>query len=670
MTARLTTLALALLAASAASAAPAAFQLADLQKIVHLSEARISPDGKQVALIVATPDWKTDKPRLELDLVDVASGARRVLTQGREGLASPRWSPDGSRLAFLAEFKLPAADAGDDPADEATAQVFVLAMNGGDAQRVTAAPRGVDAFAWSPDGAQFAYTTPDAAPNAKAIKAYDDAIEVTDNHFLTRVALTPSHLWVVASTGGAARRLTEGAYSLQTDQQDAPSAPVWRADGRAIAFTRYPGPYWGASFKSVLETIALDGAAEPVELAPAQGAAQALYAPGGVALAYQRPRGGDQNNGAAVYVVANGTTRDATAALARNVEGYAWLDAQTLLLASAEGTHGALWAQPLGGAARRIELGAVEASADLSVSNGGAIAFVGKTPTHPAELYVLDRVTAAPRQLTHLNAFAEALALGASETVEWQGPGGFHEDGVLTYPVGYEKGRKYPLVLELHGGPEAASLIGFAPLTQLLAAAGFLVFEPNYRGSTDLGDAYQHAIFRDTGDGPGKDVMAGLAAVEKLGIVDTQRVGVSGWSYGGYMTAWLSGHYPDTWKAAVAGAALTDWVMDYTLAYYQQGDTYFFGNSPWSAEGHEIWRAQSPIASAAKVKAPTLILGDVGDPNVPLVNSYEWYHALRDAGVEVRFFAYPVDTHFPADVVRQTDVFRRWVGWMSDHLKR
>ena len=122
-------------------------------------------------------------------------------------------------------------------------------------------------------------------------------------------------------------------------------------------------------------------------------------------------------------------------------------------------------------------------------------------------------------------------------------------------------------------------------------------------------------------------------------------------------------------SAAVAGAALNDWVMDYTVAYYQQGDVYFFGDTPWTTHGYRIWRAQSPIAHAQSVKAPTLIMGDVGDPNVPLVNSYEWYHALRDNGVQVEFYAYPADTHFPGDIVRTTDVYRRWVGWMTSHLR-
>jgi dipeptidyl aminopeptidase/acylaminoacyl peptidase len=367
--------------------------------------------------------------------------------------------------------------------------------------------------------------------------------------------------------------------------------------------------------------------------------------------------------------MANGVVRDVTQALARNFNSYAWLPGgRALLLQGEDGANSALWEQPLQGTAKKLDLGDVQPSRDLSVSMTGAVAFVGSTAAHPNELYVMNAVNAKPRRLTNVNAFVDGLALGHSESIEWQGPNGFREDGVLTYPVSYQRGEKYPLVLVIHGGPEAASTVRFSSLPQLLAAAGFVVFQPNYRGSTNLGDAYQHAIFRDTGSGPGEDVMAGVAAVDNLGVVDQARVGVSGWSYGGYMTAWLTSHYP-VWKAAVAGAALTDWVMDYTVAYYQQGDVYYFGGSPWTAKYHDIWREQSPIAFAQNVTAPTLVMGDVGDPNVPLLNSYEWYHALRDAGIETEFYAYPVDSHFPRDIVRTTDVYRRWVAWLVQRLK-
>jgi dipeptidyl aminopeptidase/acylaminoacyl peptidase len=636
-----------------------AFQLSDLQKIVTLNDPQISPDGKRIAVVVSTPDFKTNESQQEIDLVDVASGTRRALTWKRKEISSPRWSPDGTRLAFIAMDAQTKKD-----------QLYVMPMDGGDAMRITEAKPGVDSYSWSPDGTQLAFISADEATNAKAIKKHDDAFQVTDNNFLVRAALTPWHLWLVPSAGGTVKRLTEGSFSLQTDQRDDAPEPAWGKDGHSIAFARFPGPYWGPSFHSVIDSVGVDGGT-PSSLVTEQGAMDVRYAPGSNSLAFMRPRNGDQNNGNAVYVMADGGARDATSGLARNINDYAWLPrGKGLLLAGEDGTHAMLWQQPLSGSAKALNLGDIEASADLSVSNTGAVTFVGSTKNHPGELYVMDSMSAKPRRLTNINAFVDKLALGRTDTVKWQGPDGFDEDGVLTYPVGYQSGRKYPLVLVIHGGPEAASTVQFSPLPQLLAAAGFVVFQPNYRGSTNLGDAYQHAIFRNTGEGPGKDVMAGVAAVQKLGMIDSSRVGVTGWSYGGYMTAWLTGHYPAVWKAAVTGAALTDWVMDYTVSYYQTGDTYLFGGSPWATKDRDIWREQSPIAYAQHVTAPTLIMGDVGDPNVPLVNSYEWYHALRDNGVQVEFYAYPVDTHFPKDIVRTTDVYRRWVGWMTQHLKQ
>jgi dipeptidyl aminopeptidase/acylaminoacyl peptidase len=666
----------ALLAVAASAAqAESTFQLEDLRKLVSVSEPQISPDGTKIAVVVATPEWISDKRREEIDLVDAATGNKRTLTWKRTGLSALHWSPDGTRLAFLADDRGAQdgsdskGDDDDSDKDDKHAQIFVMPMAGGDPARVTHVKQGVDEFSWSPDGSRIAFITADEAKNAKEIKAHDDAFRVTDNNFLVRAALTPDHLWVVPSNGGEAKRLTQGEFSLQTDQNDSAPAPAWSRDGKSIAFTRFPGPWWGPSFQSVIDSVGADGG-KPRALVEDKGAFEFRFAPQGDAFAYKRSRGGDQNNGTAIYVGdGHGEARDVTAALARNVDEYQWLpDGKSLLLAGGQGTRGEFWLQPLDGAARELDLGDVGAAREPSVSGNGRIAFVGMTASHPAELYVLDSIDAKPRKLTSLNSFVDHLKLGRSEAVHWKSADGFDEDGVLTYPADYRKGRKYPLVLVIHGGPEASSDLGFSPLPQLLAASGFLVFQPNYRGSTNLGDKYQHAIFRDTGDGPGKDVMAGLAAVETLGIVDEKRIGVSGWSYGGYMTTWLTGHY-DNWKAAVAGAALTDWVMDYTVSYYQTGDLYFFGGSPWTAQYRDIWREQSPIAYAHNVKAPTLIMGDVGDPNVPLINSYEWFHALRDAGVPVEFYAYPADSHFPHDIVRTTDVYKRWVGWMKKYLQ-
>lgn len=655
------------LAWPAGEAAARPFQPSDLPKIVTLGDPQISPDGKAIAVIVSTPDWKTDKSKVELDLVDVASGKRRTLVPDRDSVSSPRWSPDGTRLAFLAKDK-----------KTETVQIFVMPMNGGDPLCVTSNKQGVDDYSWSPDGKSIAFVAQDSPLNGEAIRAHNKVFRVTDGHFLLTRDVAPWHLWVVPAAGGAARKLTEGKFSLGTDSGST-TTPAWSRDGKRIAFTKFPSAYWAPSFRSVIAEVDV-ATGKMKTLVSAQTSEDFKFAPAGDAYAFLRPRGGDQNNGDAVYVSVNGKTRDATAALPRHFRNYVWMpDGQSLIVTGGLGTHTVLWQQPLSGKARLLDLGDVEANNGLgvttsddttrmSISRTGAIAFIGTTATHPGELYVLDSVNARPRRLTDVNAFTDDLDLGRTESIEWTGPDGFREDGVLTYPLGYERGRRYPLVLVIHGGPMMSSNMGFQRLAQLLAADGFLVFQPNYRGSTNLGDAYQHAIYRDTGDGPGEDVMAGLAAVEKLGIVDEDRIGVSGWSYGGYLTAWLTSHY-DVWKAAVAGAPLTDWLMDYSLSYYQEGDAYFFGSSPWTNDGWKIWREQSPINYVRNVKAPTLIMGDVMDSNVPLANAMEWYHGLRDNGVPAEFHAYPETSHVPHDVVQITDMYRRWIGWMKKYLQ-
>jgi dipeptidyl aminopeptidase/acylaminoacyl peptidase len=239
---------------------------------------------------------------------------------------------------------------------------------------------------------------------------------------------------------------------------------------------------------------------------------------------------------------------------------------------------------------------------------------------------------------------------------------------VLTYPPDFDAAKKYPLVLLVHGGPNSASVERFNAWAQLIAASGYVVFEPNYRGSDHLGNAYMRAIVGDWGKGPGEDVMAGVEAVKKRGFVDDKRIAVTGWSYGGYMTTWLIGHYHD-WKTAIAGAAVTDWREQYDLSDENVQFRYQLGGSPWTADLEKQYRDHSPITFARDIKTPTLILATTGDARVPITQSYRLYHTLKDNDVPVKFIAYPVSGHFPGDPVRQKDVFRRWVAWLDEHLR-
>ena len=644
------------------SASARVLELSDLRTIVNVSQPQISPDGKQIVFIKSTDDFKKNKHKSQLMLMDIASGATRPLTYDRTGIDSPRWSPTGDRIAIIGDVT---------KNDDTESQILVLPMNGGDPLQATDADNGVQEFTWKPDGSAFAYVTADTPANKKQIDKHFDAFEVGDLDYKTEAAPVPSHIWVVSAAGKGARRLTSGSWSLSA--VNGGGSPVsWSADGKAIAFEKLPDAVVGDSDTSSVALV--DVKTRRVSDLPGQRpySVGPFFAPVGNALAMLWfPHGAFNSNGYLTVTSSAGGPGTVVGGQQNNVDWFQWTDdGRAIVMAGEHGPLTELWVEPLRGAGHRLDTGDVNFGGDAVVGKDGAIAFVGDTTTQPGELYYFATPGSPIKRLTNYNAAIAKLSLGADREVRWTGPGGYAEDGIVTLPPGYVAGKRYPLALVVHGGPQGSSQLSFDSLTQLIAARGIITFQPNYRGSTNLGDAYQHAIYRDTGVGPGQDAMAGVATLEKMGLVDPARMCVTGWSYGGYMTTWLESHY-NVWKCAMAGAALTDWVADYTIAFYQKGDADFFGagSTPWNDKGWDIWRDQSPIAYAGNVKAPTLIMGDVGDPNVPIYNSYLWYHALRDNGVDVQFYAYPRGTHFPGDPVGAESVTRRWVDWVASHLK-
>ena len=660
--------------------------LEDLSRLVRINDPQISPDGRSIVIVVSRPNLEENRYDSELVLVDVATGAQRVLTRDRQRLGHARWSPTGDRLAFLAEGVRKKAPAGKADApksaspapgdDKGVPQIFLMPMNGGDALQITDAPEGVQQFAWRPDGGALAYAGTDEAPVKEPAVKGEDAFEVGNNDFLTREAPRPAHLWLIPADGGSAKRLTNGSWSLpQSQPPGPPSSPIsWSPDGRLIAFVRQEMPHFGDADRTsvqVLDVASLD-------IRPLTGRSLfegvPAFSPDGKQISLWYPRDGDPNNVNEIGVspAGGGEPRILTRALDRNLCRSIWMpDGKSILVGGHDGTGVSLWLQPLEGEARRINLGKAHPAwsfwVDVSVGKGGAIAFAGSEPLHPAELYHMPNAESAPRRLTSFNEPLAALDLGKVESIEWPGPDGLRQDGVLILPPGFQPTSKYPLVLLIHGGPTSASTEAFSTLGQLLAARGYAVFQPNYRGSDHQGNAFQRAIVGDAGDGPGRDVMSGLDAIKARGWVDAQRIGVSGWSYGGYMTSWLIGHH-DLFKAAVTGASVTDLVDQYALSDFNVLERYSFGGSPWTGGREQAYREQSPITYASRVKTPTLILSTTGDVRVPVTQSYRLYHALKDNGVTTRFVLWPVGGHFPGDPVRSRAVWRTWMEWLDEHL--
>ena len=655
-----------ILLTAAGALGAARFSIESVGSIVRVADPQMSPNGKTVALVVSRTNFEEDRYDPELVLIDVATRAQHVMTHDRRGLSQPRWSSDGSRLAFLTSV-------------EGKPQIFVMTVSGGEAWQLTKSATGVQQYAWRPGASnQIAYVATDEAPKVTGEERHNRAFEIRNNHYLLQEAPRPAHVWLVTADGKApAKRLTSGEWSLPASlPPSAPSSPLsWSPDGKRLAIVKMATVYTGDSDKSAIQILDADTG----ELKPLTGRAkqetQPVFSPDGHHIAHWYPRDGEGKNVNEIYVgpADGGRSASVTHALDRNVQRAIWMpDGKSLLVSANDGTGTALWIQPIDGPARRIEMGAVVATApfwlDASVGPQGEIALTGSEPDRPPEMYYLASATSTPMRMTDFNRETAVLELGKSETIQWDCDS-FHMDGVVTYPPDFTQGRKYPLVLYIHGGPRSASKQAFSSRAQLLAAQGWIVLEPNYRGSDNLGNAFQAAIWNDAGKGPGRDVMAGVATLEKRGIIDGTRMAVSGWSYGGYMTTWLLGNYPGRWKAAVAGAAVTDWLdqYDYGDANVRRGSA--FGGSPYTDERRlASYREQSPITYATKIKAPTLILSDTGDYRVPITQSFQLYHVLSDNGVTTQFIAYPVTGHSPSDPVHARDIDRRWIAWLGKYL--
>ena len=629
-------------------AAPRALDFADMRRVATYSDVAIAPDGRHVAALLRRGNYAKNRYDTTLVLVDVRSGARRDLTPERQEVSDPVWSPSGDRLAFLA----PAGKG-----DKQKTQVFVLPANGGEAKAVTSTERDVTAFAWSSGGRRVAYVTQDESPDKKAIDAHDDAFEVTSQPWTARSADVPSHLWLIAANGGKAQRLTSGTWSV--------ADPIaFGNGGRTVAFTQAPDGSFDAQRRG--RVALFDVATRTVHAIGPVGSSGPVFSRNGRTLAYHERNAAAPVVDDAVVASSDGSRSNVLTHFGRAVRDIAFVG-DDLLLSAADGTLTRAYRIERDRRSTALPLGSLQPYA-FSVARDRTIAFGAASANDPSELYVLVPGARSARRLTGTNAWLASRRLATTATLAWRSNDGVTLDEVVTLPPGYRGERAYPLVLEIHGGPTSSSAATFSELPQLMAERGWIVLQPNYRGSDNHGPEAVATSLGQPASLAGNDILAGIALAERRYNIDRARIGVSGWSAGGWMTSWLITH--DTrWRAAVDGAAVDDTLAVGTLSDIDSYMPQLLRGDPWrdpAAMNRAL--AESPLTYADKVKTPTLIITDAGDQRVPTPVSYEFYHAIRATGTPVEFLVYPINGHFPSDPLHTEDVYRRWIDWFATHF--
>jgi dipeptidyl aminopeptidase/acylaminoacyl peptidase len=645
--------------------------LRTFRRLVRIVSPVFSPGGGRILFVTVRADFVHNRYDRTLWVESLKEGRPRAIVRAMKGLAEPRWAPDGRTITFLASVY------------GAKPQIYAVAAGGGTPRRLSRAPQGVEQYAWSPGGRRIAYVTPDPPRfSARDRRSGHDLFAVHDDDYLISAPPAPSEIWVLTLPTFAVRQITHGPTSVL---EGAPplmgsvSPPSWSADGRWIVYTRQRDADDSDTEETTIVALPAAGGPPRVLTAHRNNEYDPFFAPRGDRVAYLYPHGPGPVSDMDVFLTSlrGGRARDLSADLDRNVATtYAWMPSGRALVALADsGVRSRLYLQPLAGRGRTIPTGGLN-PLDLAVSSRGAIAFVGDGAARAPELYVLARPGARPRRLTRFNRAFRRVSWPRSVAIVWHAPDGTLDDGILTYPLGYRPGRRYPLVVFSHGGPEAASTEHFdageiGPLRDVFAARGDFVFEPNYRGSDNLGNAHLHAIYRDPGAGPDRDVVSGIRLLEKRGLVDPHRIAAVGHSYGGYLTAWLIGHQ-HFWRCAVVADGVTDWTEEYELsgAGNMAWTRDSLGGSPWNPRSRRLYVSGSPITYAARITTPTLILSGTADVTVPITESFALYHALQNRHVPVRFLAIPGAYHMPQDPVQLALFYRAIVRWVDRYLGR
>jgi len=624
----------------------------DLNNLTNISNPHLADDGKHGLFTLTNTDLEENRRQTELYWIDIQSGKQHSLGE-HKGLSQPRWIPGSQKISFIAS-----SDDG--------RQIFSLSLTGGESERLTQAENGVQRYAWSPDGKNIAFITSNPVP--EPANKYNDAVELGNNDYLMDEPPTPKSIWLFNISSGEAKQLSPAGKTVGTGLST--SGMVWSTDSKKLAFVIYPSAYSGDSDLGRMRIADIaTGKVSLVTVNPGMESPMA-FSNDSKKLYFSYKRDGIPANMSDVHVVdlTSGKVENITWGLDRTIYGMGILANNELVFMGIDAFSFKIWQRNLKAQFKAIDLDDLVNVSSWSINSKCAILFTAQSKYEPSQLYYREDLSSPSQQLTKLNGFIADKSLGNQEVLSWQSSDGLTANGILTYPPGFDENKKYPLILYIHGGPTASSRLGFSSSAQLMAAQGWIVFQPNYRGSNNLGNKFQAAIANDPSEGPGQDVMAGVKLLQEKQYIDKEKIAVSGWSYGGWMTSWLIGRYPEKWVAAVAGAAPVDLTDMYSLNDLNRMRRHSITDSPYIGDNLQWAYNNSPIINFSKIKAPTLIMSKTGDYRVTITGSYKLYGALRDNNIPVEFIGYPGPGHFPSDPVRSNDVWQRWIGWLGKYV--
>jgi dipeptidyl aminopeptidase/acylaminoacyl peptidase len=637
--------------------------------LAHVGDPQISPDGTRVAYTVRTNDREKNERQTSVYVAPMDGGAppRRFSYGTKDG--SPRWSPDGRYLAFIS-------------GRNEKGQIYLAPLDGGEARELTKAPHGVNEIAWSPDGARIAYIARvgewkemkdrDASEKAspRVIKNLRYRLD-TIGYFDDR----RTHVFVVDVESGDTTQITDGDWY---DQQIA-----WSPNGKTIVFTSDRGRQrHNRQFRGDVWVVAVAGG-KARKLTRSRGPANfPSFSPDGRYVAFtghERADAGFAVNHHVVIVEVSGTgaPRSVTASVDNTVstvpqgKNYEWSrDGKSITFMVQERGTQALYRVGIapGAKAKMVLDGERQVHQFAIAPDGKRIAFTASWASNPIDLYVATLGSdARERNVAKANAPLLAAAdVGATRRMTHRAADGPEIESFVIYPPGYVKGRRYPLALYIHGGPHAQHpLLGFAMRPATLAGAGYVVLLPNPRGSTGYGEVFTQMCVRDWGGKDYEDIMGAVDALVAKGVADPERLYVTGYSYGGFMTAWTVGH-TTRFKAAIIGAPVADHIsMRGTTEIPQFSD--FEVPTPWE-DLDEAWE-RSPLKHLPQCTTPVLIEHHEGDLRCPIGQAEEIFQTLKMLGREVEFVRYPggfhiLEFHAPS---QDMDYQRRQIAWFGGH---